>query len=92
MKRQRHLPSPRGRSRPDVEANEATGLEAGSALPADAQYAKLALPHERDERTARPGKPGTVTRQAADDLAQGKRDTDLYTRVGADFDRKARRR
>jgi hypothetical protein len=32
-----------------------------------------------------------VTRQAADDLAHGRRDTDLYTRVGIDFDRKARR-
>jgi hypothetical protein len=49
------------------------------------------LPHERDERTQRPGKPKAVTRQAADDLAHGSRDTDLYTRVGIDFDRKARR-
>lgn len=92
MKRRRHLPLPGGRPRPRVEENEATGLAAGSALPADGQYARLALPHERDERTERSGKPTAVTRQAADDLEHGLRDTDLYTRVGADFDRKARRR
>jgi hypothetical protein len=74
-----------------VEENEAMGGAAGSALPPGAQYANLPLPHERDERTQRPGKPKAVTRQAADDLAHGSRDTDLYTRVGIDFDRKARR-
>jgi len=91
MKRRRHLPLPGQPSRLRVEENEATGGAAGSALPPGAQYVNLPLPHERDERTQRPGKPKAVTRQAADDLAHGSRDTDCYTRVGSDFDRKARR-
>ena len=63
MKRRRHLPLPAGLSRLRVEENEATGVAAGSALPPGAQYANLPLPHERDERTQRPGKPKAVTRK-----------------------------
>jgi len=90
MKR-RNLPLAARPPRLRVEENQATGVAADSALPPGAQYANLPLPHERDERTQRPGKPKAVTRQAADDVAHGSRDTDLYTRVGIDFDRKARR-
>jgi hypothetical protein len=49
------------------------------------------MPHERDERTEAPAAPTEVVTQAADDLAKGSRDTDLYAKVGTDFDRTSRR-
>jgi len=49
------------------------------------------MPHERDERPDAPGTPNVVTTQAADDVAEGRRDTDLYSKAGTDFDRKGRR-
>ena len=90
MKRQRRSPLPPEAARPHVEKNEATGAVADSAVPDDKQYAKLPLPHERDERSEQPARPRAVTRQAATDVASDQRDTDQYTRVGEDFDRKSR--
>jgi hypothetical protein len=48
------------------------------------------MPHERDEISHRPGAPGPVATQAADDLREGQRDTDRYTQAAEDFDRKDR--
>lgn len=42
-----------------------------------------ALPHERDEATDLPHPPRPVIRQAEQDLASGKIDTDNYTRAAA---------
>ena len=92
MKRQRRSPLSREAAQPRVEKNEATGAVADSALPDDKQYAKLPMPHEHDERPHRPPRPAAVTRQAATDVANDQRDTDQYTRVGEDFDRKSRSR
>ena len=54
------------------------------------RYAKLKLPHERDETVHQPGTPDPVTTQGATDIAQGKTDTDCYDDVGERFDRKER--
>jgi hypothetical protein len=92
MKRRRRTPLPRQAVQPIVEEDEATGSTVvPSAGDTEQKYANLRMPHERDERTHAPVRPGAVTTQAADDLAEGRRETDLYSKVGADFDRKARR-
>ena len=74
-----------------VEKDVATGV-AAAARPPGKRYSKLKLPHERDESTHRPGKPDAVTQQAAQDLQQGKVDTDCYGTTAAHFERKARDR
>ena len=74
-----------------VEEDEATGVAADAPRAPDERYANLRMPHERDERTHVPSAPSEVVTQAADDLAEGRRETDLYAKVGTDFDRTARR-
>lgn len=91
MKRRRRTPLRRDVTQPIVEGDEATGVAAGSPRAPDERYANLKMPHERDERTHAPGAPSEVVTQAADDLAEGRRETDLYAKVGTDFDRTARR-
>ena len=88
MKRRRQSPSPAGPRRLRVQQDEATGDSAPHKGP---RYSRLTMPHERDERPHEPGAPNVVTTRAADDVAEGRRDTDLYSQAGADFDRKARR-
>jgi hypothetical protein len=88
MKRQRSPASTRKRVLPLVERDEASG--AASRAPPEQRYANLKMPHERDEVSHRPGPPGPVTTQAANDLRDGQRDTDRYTQAGEDFDRKGR--
>jgi hypothetical protein len=91
MKRRRRTPLSRDVTRPIVEKDEATGVAAGSPHAADERYADLKMPHERDERTHAPSAPSVVVTQAADDLAEGRRETDRYGKAGTDFDRTARR-
>lgn len=91
MRRRRHTPFPREVVQPVVDKDEATGVAADSARPRADRYANLTMPHERDERTETPNAPTEVVTQAADDLAKGSRDTDLYAKVGTDFDRTSRR-
>ncbi len=91
MKRRRRTPLPRDVTQPIVEKDDAAGVAAGSARAPDERYANLRMPHERDERTHAPDAPSEVVTQAADDLAEGRRETDLYGKVGTDFDRTARR-
>jgi hypothetical protein len=90
MKRRRRTPLPRDVTRPIVDRDEATGGGARSARASDERYGNLNMPHERDERTHAPGAPTEAVTQAADDLAEGRRETDLYGKVGTDFDRAAR--
>jgi len=91
MKRRRRTSFPREAVHSSVERDEATGIVDRSVRGGGRRYANLGMPHERDEHPHAPGEPSPVTTHAADDLAEGRRDTDLYAKVGADFDRKARR-
>jgi hypothetical protein len=98
MKRRRRTSFPREAVHSSVERDEATGIVDRSVRGAGRRYANLGMPHERDERPHErderphaPGEPSPVTTHAADDLAEGRRNTDLYAKVGRDFDRKARR-
>jgi len=91
MKRRPRTPLSRDVTQPTVDKDEATGVAAGSARAPDVRYANLKVPHERDERTHAPGAPSEIVTQAADDLAEGRRETDLYAKAGTDFDRTARR-
>jgi len=74
-----------------VERDEATSVAADTARVPRQRYANLKMPHERDERTHAPSPPSEVGTQAANDLAEGKRETDLYGKAGTDFDRTTRR-
>ncbi|HET7134353.1 MAG TPA: hypothetical protein VFJ25_00420 [Casimicrobiaceae bacterium] len=56
--------------------------------PGGNRYNRMRLPHERDESTHPPGTPNPVTTQGAQDLAEGKTDTDCYDAVGPRYDRK----
>lgn len=89
MKRKRRLPVAKPLSGLRVEKDVATGVAARTARPGR-RYSNLKLPHERDESTHRPGKPDAVTRQAAQDLQEGKVDTDCYGTTAAHFERKER--
>jgi len=91
MKRRRPMPLPRNATEPTVDKDEATGVAAGAARSTGERYADLKMPHERDERTHAPGAPSELVTQAADDLVEGRRESDLYTKAGSDFDRTARR-
>ena len=73
-----------------VEKDVSTGLAARTARPADKRYVKLKMPHERDESTHAPAPPNDVTEQAAQDIEQGRKDTDRYGAAGENFDRKER--
>jgi hypothetical protein len=90
MKRSRRRARPR--SDLGVAADVATDTAAsGGRPPRGNRYAKMKLPHERDESAHRPGPPNPVTLQGASDVEQGKRDTDCYTATGARYDGKKRR-
>ena len=77
-------------TRTTVERDEATGFAADAARVPHQRYGDLKMPHERDERTHPPSPPNEVATQAANDLAEGKRETDLYGKAGTDFDRSTR--
>jgi hypothetical protein len=56
-------------------------------------YARLRLPHERDEDvTSQVDQPRPIIRRAADDLAEGKVDTDCYGQARINFLRRERKR
>jgi hypothetical protein len=77
---------PAGRTTP--QANEATGTDRG-----ETSYARLRLPHERDEdRTSMAAGPQPVIERAARDLAEGQRDTDCYGQARLNFQRRNVRR
>ena len=87
MKRRRR---PSARGRPPalvVEKDVATGVVARTARRPAIRYARLALPHERDEGPHRPGTPDAIIEQAARDLDDGQVDTDRYAETGRRFDR-----
>ena len=86
---------PRRRRKPQsglgVEADTATeGPGAGNPTPST-QLSRLKLPHERDESTHPPRSRDGTTKQAADDVASGKKDTDCYNATGERFDRRQQR-
>ena len=90
MKRQRRMPLRRYVTRTIVERDDATGVAADAARVPHQRYGNLKMPHERDERTHPASPPSEVGTQAANDLAEGKRETDLYGKAGTDFDRNTR--
>ena len=88
MKRSRRRAKPR--SDLGVAPDVATDSTSNAARPARGnRYAKMKLPHERDESAHRPGEPNDVVVQGARDVEHGKTDTDCYDAVGPRFDRKA---
>jgi hypothetical protein len=87
MKRRRRTPLRRYAKGTIAERDEATSFAADAARVPPQRYANLRMPHERDERTHAPSPPSEVGTQAANDLAEGKRETDLYGKAGSDFDR-----
>jgi hypothetical protein len=90
MKRSRRRPRPH--SDLGVAANVATDTVAESGRPRRGnRYAKMKLPHERDESARAPPSPSPVTTQGARDVEQGKTDTDCYNAVGERYDRKEQR-
>ena len=87
MKRSRRRPHPPADL--GVAADVATDTSASrSRPPRGNRYAKMKMPHERDESTQAPQTPGPVTAQGARDVEQGKTDTDCYDAVGSRYDRK----
>jgi hypothetical protein len=81
----------RAKTRSDlgVASDVATDSTSSSARPARRnRYAKMQLPHERDESAHPPREPNPVTAQGARDVEQGKTDTDCYDAAGPRFDRK----
>ncbi|HJU24621.1 MAG TPA: hypothetical protein VJ891_19130 [Casimicrobiaceae bacterium] len=88
MKRSRR----RRRSDLGVAADVATDDTSRSARPPRGnRYAKMKLPHERDQSTDSTGEPNPVTTQGATDVAQGKRDTDCYDAAAPRYDREEKR-
>jgi hypothetical protein len=69
---------------PDVATDTTSNTQ---RPPRGNRYAKMKLPHERDESAHTPGEPDPVTTQAARDVEQGQRDTDCYEAAGQQFDR-----
>ena len=89
MKRSRRRARPSGD--PGVAADVATDTDAATTRSRRGnRYAKLKMPHERDESTHAPAPPNNVTEQSAQDIEQGLKDTDRYGAAGANFDRKER--
>jgi hypothetical protein len=89
VKQSRH----RAKPRPDlgVAPDVATDSTSNGARPLRGnRYAKMKLPHERDESAYPPGEPNPVTTQGARDVEQGKTDTDCQDAAGPRFDRKTR--
>ena len=88
MKRSRRRAKPR--SDLGVAPDVATDATSNAARPPRGnRYAKMKLPHARDESAQRPGKPNDVVVQGARALEQGQRDPDCYPAAGPRFDRKA---
>ena len=94
-----------GRSQPVVRArhrdhatarpqqDDAAGIR-NDASSRDPPYHVARLPHERDETP--PPRESDAPRErielGEDDIAQGRENTDLYGKVGEDFDRRTQRR
>ena len=71
-----------------VAADVATDAAATTGRPRRGnRYARMKMPHERDESTHAPGAPNPVTAQGARDVEQGRADTDCYDAAGPRFDR-----
>jgi hypothetical protein len=88
VKRSRRRPRPP--SDLGVAADVATDTAATrSRPPRGNRYAKMKMPHERDESTqaAASGAPSPVTTQGARDVEEGKVDTDCYDATGPRYDR-----
>ena len=87
MKRSRRRP--RSPSDLGVAADVATDTAATRARsPRGNRYAKMKMPHERDESTqAAAVPPRPVTTQGARDVEEGKVDTDCYDATGPRYDR-----
>jgi hypothetical protein len=89
MKRRRGLRRAKPASDLGLAADVATDTTAKSARPPRAnRYARMKLPHERDESAHPPGAPNPVTKQGARDLQQGKTDTDCYDAAASRYERK----
>ena len=74
-----------------VAADVATDTTTDAARPRRGnRYARMRLPHERDESAQAPGPPDGVTAQGERDLAEGKTDTDCYDAVGPRYQQKER--
>ena len=88
MKRRRPLIRAKPASDLGLAADVATDTAARSARPRRAnRYARMKLPHERDESTREPGAPNPITEQGARDLEQGKTDTDCYDAASPRYER-----
>jgi len=86
VKRSRRRARPSGD--PGVAADVATDTDAATTRSRRGnRYAKLKMPHERDESSHAPGAPTPVTVQGARDVEQGKVDTDCYDAIGPRYDR-----
>ena len=90
MRRARRRPAPlplpmqrAGRTVP--VKHEATGMQRDS--PGE-RYADMRLPHERDEDVHQPSPPTLRVKQAAQDLAEGRTDTDRYNEARENFEEK----
>lgn len=71
-----------------VAADVATDATTDRARPRRGnRYDRMRLPHERDESTQGGGAPSRVMTQAADDLAEGRTDTDCYDAVATHYER-----
>lgn len=90
MKRKRALPASKNARALVVEQDVATEVTARTVRPPAKRYSNLKMPHERDERPHAPVKPRMITEQAAQDVEQGKVETDCYGATGERFDRKHR--
>lgn len=89
MKRSRRLRRAKPAADLGLAADVATDTSAKTARPPRAnRYARMKLPHERDESTHSPGAPNPVTMQGMRDVDAGKTDTDCYAATGPRYDRK----
>lgn len=73
------------RAKAQLAWREQTSLRRGN------RYARMKMPHERDESTHAPNTPNPVTAQGARDVEQGKVDTDCYDAAGPRYDRTQKR-
>jgi len=88
----------RGRPRPPADLGVAADVATDTDTDATTtrsrrgnRYARVKMPHERDESTHAPGAPNPVTTQGARDVEQGKVDTDCYNATGPRYDRTQKR-
>lgn len=92
MKRKRRLPASKKPAELVVEQDVATEVTARTVRSPAKRYSNLKMPHERDESTHASAKPSAIVEQAAQDVEQGKVETDCYAAIGERFDRKHRQR